>query len=309
MQIEEELESTDESTEVETTTESNDTRDIIERELDKAGTSQEEEQAAEEKTIEDKPKHNWSSWKREAAEELEKLPDNVQKHIIERESQFHKGLEQYREAANFAKTMDKAIAPHKEYLNQLQVTPDIAFRELLKTEKTLRTGTAQEKIEMFQKLAHDYQIDVGTVINTPFNPQAMQYKDQLAWTQSQLEQANDFKQSHEEAQINAAISDFGQQHEHFEDVRLTMADLLEKGLANDLNEAYAKAVRLNDDVFTKLQTNSKTNQLNQANQAAKAARQSAVQVKGALSGIKHKAIPANASTEDIVRMSIEQLGY
>lgn len=303
----EELENpSNEEIEVVETTESNDTRDIIERELDKVEVEPEEKHVAEEKTIEDKPKHNWSSWKREAAEELEKLPENVQKHIIERESQFHKGLEQYREAANFAKTMDKSIAPFKEYLTQLQVTPDVAFRELLKTEKTLRTGTPQEKIEMFQKLAHDYQIDVGTVINTPFNRQAAQYKDQLAWTQSQLEQANDFRQSHEEIQINAAISDFGQRHEHFEDVRFTMADLLEKGLANDLNDAYAKAVRLDDNVFTKLQTNSKTTQLNQANQAAKAARQSAVQVKGSLVGIKTQGTPA--STEDAVRMAMSKLG-
>ena len=304
----EELEnSNEEIEEVESTTESSDTRDIIERELDKVE-SEPEEHVAEEKPIEDKPKHNWSSWKQDAAAELEKLPDHVQKHIIERESQFHKGIEQYREAANFAKTIDKSIAPFKEYLNQLQVTPDVAFSNLLKTEKTLRTGTPQEKIEMFQRLANDYQIDVNSVLNTPYNPQLVAYKQQLEWTKSQLDKANDFQQSHEETQINAAISDFGQQHEHFEDVRLTMADLLEKGLANDLNDAYAKAVRLDDNVFTKLQTNSRTNQINQANQAAKAARQSAVQVKGSLTGVKHKAIPANASTEDIVRMSFDQLG-
>ena len=36
---------------------------------------------------------------------------------------------------------------------------------------------------------------------------------------------------------------------HFEVVREDMAQLLERGLAQDLESAYAKAVRMNDEVF------------------------------------------------------------
>ena len=289
------------------------TRDIIERELDKVEQQTEVAQETQsiQETQEEKPRPNpFHSWKKEAAAELEKLPENVQKHIIEREAQFHKGLDQYREAANFAKSIDKSISPFKDYLNEMQVTPEDAFKNLLKTEQTLRRGTPQQKIEMMQKLVHDYQIDLGALINTPFDPNLMNLRNQLEWTQSQLQSSQDFKQSHEDAQIQGTISDFGQQHEHFEDVRLTMADLLEKGLAENLEDAYAKAVRLNDDVFQKVQAqqlaNSKTSQLNQANQAAKAAKQAAVQVKGSPTGVKNMAAPK--TTEDAVRMAMLQLG-
>lgn len=305
-----ELDNSNESQEVEVQhVESNDTRDIIERELDKVEQpSQQEEQVAQQ---EEKPRSTaFNSWKKEAAQELEKLPEHIQKHIIDRESQFHKGLEQYREAANFAKTIDKSISPFKDYLNEMQVTPEAAFQNLLKTEHTLRRGSPQEKIEMMQKLVHDYQIDLGALINTPYDPNYMNLKAQLEWTKSQLESSNDFKQSHEDAQIQSTISEFGQQHEYFEDVRTTMADLLEKGLANNLEDAYVKAIRLNDDVFSKLQTqqqaNAKTSQLNQANQAAKAARQSAVQIKGSPIGVKNQAAPT--STEDAVRQAMISLG-
>ena len=236
---------------------------------------------------------------------MSKLPDNIQKMVMEREDQFHKGIEMYKEAANFARSIDKAISPYKDYLSQLNVAPDVAFSNLLKTEKTLRTGSAQDKVEMFQKLAHDYGINLEVLAGIPYDAQQAQLKQQLAWTQEQLQASQDFKQSHEDAQIQSVIEDFGSQHEFFADVREKMADLLDSGLAHDLQDAYAKAIRLDDDVFAKYQAkqqvNSKTAQLSKANQAAQAAKQSAVQVKGSPIGVKNQAAPK--STEDAVRMA------
>lgn len=297
-----------------------DTREIIEKAFDKveaespqpkeAPQKEVEKQETEEKPV-TKPAHNpWKSWKPEAAEKLSKLPEDVQKHIIDRQEQFHKGIEQYKEAANYGKIIDKSIAPFKEYLSQLGVAPEVAFPNLLKTERTLRTGSPQEKVEMFQKLAHDYGIDLGALASVPYDPQLMNLKQQLAWTQSQLDDASNFRQSHEDAQIYSTIEEFGQQHEFFDDVRLTMADLLDRGLASDLSDAYAKAVRLDDNVFQKAQArqhaNSERQALSQADQAAKAAKAAAVSVKGSPVGVKNTAIPA--TTEDAVRMAMRQHG-
>lgn len=284
-----------------------DTREIVEKALNEHETAQEEPEQAEPVQVEpEQPKHDpWKSWKKEAAEEMAKLPDNVQKYIIERQDQFHKGLEQYKAAANYAKTIDKSIAPYKDYLSQLGVTPEVAFPNLLKTERTLRTGSPQEKAEMFQKLAHDYGIDLGALANIPYDANLAQLKAQKEWLESQLQASQDFKQSHEDAQIQYVIDDFGSQHEFFADVREKMADLLDSGLAHDLQDAYVKAIRLDDDVFAKYQAkqqvNSKTAQLSKANQAAQAAKQSAVQVKGSPIGVKNQAAPK--STEDAVRMA------
>jgi len=285
-----------------------DTRDIVEKAMTEHETAQEEvsNPVQPEPVQDEQPKHDpWKSWKKEAALEMSKLPDNVQKYIIERQDQFHKGLEQYKEAANYAKTIDKSIAPYKEYLSQLGVTPEVAFPNLLKTERTLRIGSPQEKVEMFQKLAHDYGIDLGALANIPYDANLAQLKAQKEWLESQLQASQDFKQSHEDAQLQSVLDDFGSQHEFFDDVRMQMADLLDSGLATDLSDAYAKAIRLNDDVFAKAQAkqqaNSKTAQLSKANQAAQAAKQAAVQVKGSPVGVKNQAAPK--STEDAVRMA------
>lgn len=289
------------------TEESTDTRDIIEQQINKLEEATQEtvtEEPKETETQPELPKHDpWQSWKKDAAEEMRKLPENVQKYIIDRQDQFHKGLEQYKEAANYAKTIDKSISEYKDYLKQLGVTPEVAFPNLLKTERTLRIGSPAEKAEMFQKLAHDYGIDIRALADVPFDPQLAQYKQQLEWTQNQLKASQDFRQSQEDAQILGSIEDFGARHEYFDDVRNDMADLLEKGLAQSLEDAYAKAIRLNESVFTKSMARSN---LNNADLAAKAAKAAAVSVKGSPVGVKNQSAPK--TTEDAVRWAMAQHG-
>lgn len=300
---------------IETEEQSTETRDIVEQQFNELESAEEKETQPEEKvdsetaSTEVKP-DKWRSWKKEAAEELSKLPDNVQKHIADREAEFHKGLDIYKEAATYAKAIDKAISPYKDYLGQLGVTPDVAFPNLLKTEKTLRLGSPVEKAEMFQKLAHDYGIDLRTLAELPYDANLAQYKQQLEWTQNQLQASQDFRQSHEDTQIQGTIEEFGEQHEYFNDVRLDMADLLEKGLATSLEDAYAKATRLNEDVFNKTlakqQASNNISNLTRADQAAKVAKASAVSVKGSPVGVKNSAVPK--TTEDAVRWAMSQHG-
>ena len=284
------------------------THDIIEKAFDKLEAPDAPEEKVEE--VVSPERSPWKSWKADAAKVMEKLPEEAQKYIIERQDQFHKGIEQYKEAANYAKTIDRAISPYKDYMSNLGVTPDVAFTNLLKTEHTLRMGTYQEKAEMLQKLAHDYQIDMNSLAGVPYDPNMHNLKSQLEYTQSQLQASQNFRQSQEDVQIQSTIDEFAQSHEHFTDVQATMADLLERGFANDLNDAYAKAVRLDDNLFNKTvaqqQGGANRQNLVQANQAAQAAKAAAVSVKGAPAGVTRSVMPA--STEDAVRQAMRLHG-
>ena len=259
-------------------------------------------------TTENKPVRNpWASWKREAQSVLSALPPDTQRLIQEREEQFHKGIEQYKQDAYQGRTLNKALAPHMEYLNQVGVSPETAISTLINAEKILRTSDQQTKTQMFMKLAHDYGIDVNSLTNIPFDPYKYQLEQQLQAQQAQLAQIMQSRQIAEEAQLGQTIEQFAQTHEYFDEVRETMADLLDKGLASDLNDAYSKAVRLNDDVFARTtQTNAQVNPVQRANNAAKAAKAAAVQVKGSpVGGMK----PSEArTTEEAVRNAMAALG-
>jgi hypothetical protein len=302
-----------------------DTRDVVARELDKLDEAEkgqqneparaepqaekpeaaQESENRQEPAVEDKPQRNpFAAWKKPAQEALSQLPPETQQYIVEREQQFHKGIQQYKEDAQKGRSLGNALAPHMEYLNQLQVAPEVAINKLIETERRLRTSDPQTKAKEFVRLAHDYGIDINSLTSVPFDPYHHNLEQQLAQQQQQLAQLSQSRQMAEEAQLGQTIEQFAQSHEHFDEVRETMADLLDKGFATDLNDAYAKAVRLNDDVYGRIQPTN-TN-LQRANDAAKAAKASAVSVKGSPTGVTRA--PEPKTTEEAVRQAMAQLG-
>ena len=292
-----------ENTNAETKAESRDEKGRFSKQSEQTKENSDNSEIAEEKPV----RNPWASWKKEAQSALSQLPQETQRYIQEREEQFHKGIEQYKQDAYQGRTLGKALAPHMEYLNQVGVAPETAISTLIAAEKVLRTSAPQTKANMFMKLAHDYGVDVNSLTNIPFDPYKYQLEQQLAQQQAALQQLQQSRQIAEEAQLGQTIEQFAQTHEYFDEVRETMADLLDKGLASDLNDAYSKAVRLNDDVFSRTtQTSGQVNQVQRANNAAKAAKAAAVSVKGAPKG-GMRATEAN-STEEAVRNAMAALG-
>ena len=295
----EENEVVDNSTE---TVENNDIRAVVEQAIDNVEQQQEQpqqEQPQETQQQEQPERNPFNSWKKEAQAELAKLPETTKKFIQEREEQFHRGLEQYKEQANYAKDVQNALKPYDDYLKQFNVPIGTVVKSLIKTEHTLRSGSPAEKVEMVQKLVKDYGIDINQVLTQPYDAERVQYKQQLANMQSQLQAYESMQNDNETSQIYATLQDFGAKHEFYEDVRNDMADLIEKGLANSLDDAYNKAIRLNDNVFNKAQAR-------QANQAAKQAKAAAVSVKGSPLGVQSTSTPK--TTEEAVRMAMANLG-
>jgi hypothetical protein len=290
--------------------ESLETRDIIEREVKKLEEESDQEEKEPAPEVVEKVRNEFSSWKKEAQEELAKLPDTVRSMISERESQFHKGLEQYKGEAQFARAINKAIAPHAEYMQSLNIRPELAFATLIDTERKLRTGDIETKVSLFQQLAHDYGIDLEQIAQLPFDAHAHQLKQQNEWLQNRLQETQGFQQSQEDERIQQDIDEFAQTHEFFNDVQATMADLLDRGFAQDLDDAYVKAIRLNDNVFESYQAKQQDSYRQQnnlkANQAAKAAKAAAVSVRGAPTGVTRNVTPA--TTEDAVREAMKLHG-
>lgn len=265
----------------------------------------EETQPKEEAPKTEPERNPFAAWKKSAQEAIRALPPETQQFIIEREQQFHKGIQQYKEDAQKGRSLGNAIAPHMEYLQQLNVAPENAINALLATERTLRTSDPESKAKAFLKLAHDYGVDVNSLTNVQFDPYHHQLEQRLAQQQAALESITRSRQIAEEAQLGQTIEQFAQSHEHFDEVRETMADLLDKGFASDLNDAYAKAVRLNDGLYARAQA-PQVNNLQRANEAAKAAKASAVSVKGSPTGVTRP--PEPKTTEDAVRQAMAQMG-
>jgi len=139
----------------------------------------------------------------------------------------------------------------------------------------------EQKVQLFHRLAQDYGIQLNRdAVQMPeqqyVDPYQQQLMQQLQATQQQVQQLSAIREQEENARLTNEISRVSSNKErfpHFEMVREDMAQLLERGLAQDLESAYAKAVRMNDEAYKLEQDKllrSANTQASKAQQVAKA---------------------------------------
>jgi hypothetical protein len=191
-----------------------------------------------------------NTWKKGAAEKLRNADPEIQAEVARRESDFHRGIEQYKEAATFGHAIDRAISPYMGTLQQLGVTPDVAISELMKTDQVLRYGSQQDKIAMFHKLAQSYGIDVNQAASyeAPYvDPQVSALQQQVSQMQNYFSQQNQMATQQQEQALYSEIAQFAAkpEHKHFDSVRGHMHALLQAGQADTLEGAYEQAVFAN----------------------------------------------------------------
>jgi len=236
-------------------------------------------------------------------EKLQALPEDVLNVLVERNNRYHQGLQPLRQKADIADSFIGAIRPHAEYLQALQVAPEDFISSMLSTEKTLRLGSVEQKVNMLQRLAHDYQIPLEALGEMPFDPQLAQLQQRLEHQDRYIANLNRSQQTNQQTQTEQMIAQWSQGKEHFDALRETMADLLNGGMANDLDDAYDKAKRLNG-----LYSQPASQQQAVArDQKARRALNGAVQVKGnANTGANE---PVFTSLADELMFRANQAGY
>ena len=196
-----------------------------------------------------------------------------------RETEFKRGISTYKNEADNARQLTQAIGPFIPELQAQGIHPVAWINNLGRAHMILSKAPYQEKVQMFHRLANEYGIQLNTdampeqAYVDPYQQQLMQ---QLQATQQQVQQLSQIRQQEENARLNDEInrvsSDKGR-FPHFEMVREDMAQLLERGLAQDLETAYAKAVRMNDEAYKLEQDKllrSANTQASKAQQVAKA---------------------------------------
>ena len=230
-----------------------------------------------------------STWKKEYVQIWDKMEKGEQiskddftkfaEYANQRESEYKKGVSTYKAEADRAKGYEEAIAPFVPELQAQGITPAAWINNLGRAHMVLSKAPYDQKVQMFQRLAQDYGIQ--------FNSESVAQPQQVdAYTQQLMNQLNMVNQevssikgrfAQEESQrlmgeIERHRSDV-EKYPHFDVVREEMAQLLELGKAQDLETAYKKAVRMNDDVWAVEQEkllNTAKQQSSKAQQVAKA---------------------------------------
>lgn len=201
--------------------------------------------------VETKPRP--SSWKKDYEEQWGKLDPTLQDYIGQREADYAKGVSTYKNQWDSAAPLMQAIEPFMPLLQQNNIEPSTWISNLGKAHATLAMGSPEQKMQMFAQLANDYGVSLNGLTGQGSDPQFAMMAQELNQVKNQWNQFQSQQERLEQNQLQNEITSFQNDKPYFEEVRETMAGLLQAGMADDLQSAYDKAIRLQDGVFQKVQ--------------------------------------------------------
>lgn len=229
-----------------------------------------------------------ASWKKDYHEAWTTADPKLKEYAWQREEEMKAGVQPLLSKAQFADQMQQAIEPYMQNIRGLGIEAPQAVKALMEADNVLRHGSPQQKQAYFAQLAQQYGINMGETQFQPTDPNFYAIQNELAQVRGEV---LNWKQQQENAQNEVLLNEINQfqaKAEYFEEARPTMIQLLNSGVAKDLDDAYQKAIRLDNDLFTKHQQASQgaadAAKRNQSNRAAKAARAAAVSVKSSTPG-------------------------
>ncbi len=229
-----------------------------------------------------------ASWKKDYHEAWNTADPKLKEYAWTREEEMKAGVQPLLSKAQFADQMQQAIEPYMNNIRGLGIEAPQAVKALMEADNVLRHGSPQQKQAYFAQLAQQYGINMGETQFQPTDPNFYAIQNELAQVRGEV---LNWKQQQETAQNQALLSEINQfqaKAEYFEEARPIMIQLLNSGVAKDLDDAYQKAIRLDNDLFTKHQQASQgaadQAKRDASNRAAKAARAAAVSVKSSTPG-------------------------
>lgn len=201
----------------------------------------------------EKPRPKYpSTWKKDYAPHWESADPAFAEYLLQREAEYAKGVSTYKSQWDQARPLLDAIAPHRQMLEQYRIDPAKQIDQYFRIHQSLALGSPEQKLAVLAQIARDYQIPVQNLLSQGqdgqfyLNPNIQPSAPQI--TPDAIRQMVSAEM--QRAQLNAQIQSFSEAkgpdgkpvYPHFEEVLGTMAGLLQAGIAQDLQDAYKRAL-------------------------------------------------------------------
>lgn len=247
------------------------------------------------------------------------LPDEARKlaeYNVQREREYATGISAHRAEAQNAKALTDVVQEFMPQLQQANMNPAHWIQNMGRTHCAIVAGTPQQKLEIFTRLAASYGVPIGALAQAQgqgVDQTTLQLMQQMDDMKKSVQGVNSWREQQEMDGINKELAKFSDasKYPHFEQVRGDMAQLLETGVAKDLDTAYTKAVRLNDEAWNAEQLRqtaaTATSQASNKAAAAAKARQASGSVRSGASAASARVAPSNDIRESL-ESAFEQHG-
>ena len=201
------------------------------------------------------------NWSEDVRSKFKDLPRDAQEYMLKRDKEmtadYTRKTQEVAQQRKSFESLDKVIAPMRQQIAASGVGEAEYISRLLNADMALRNNPKMA----IKQLAQGYGIDLSSIEeNVDWNdsdPQITQLQQQ---NQAILAELNQFKRQNLQSarqQTENQISAFAEskdekgnlKYPHFEKVRVKMGNLIDAGEAKGLEDAYAKSIRLDDDLY------------------------------------------------------------
>lgn len=216
------------------------------------------------------------SWPQDKAEAWSKLDPDARDYILKREAEVAKGFQTTAEKYKPLEEVDRLLEPYKAKLEAEGLSPVQGIQRLLRAQDIME----RNPIEGLNWLARSYGVNLGQLAaqpagqeqtqQPPIDPRVETLQQRLdrieadAASRAKLE-AETFEQSLKQEVEKYRTSP---EHPYFDEVRPQMAALLNAGEADDVPDAYKKAVWLNEAVRARVLEDQRKAEATKAAEAA-----------------------------------------
>lgn len=190
------------------------------------------------------------TWTKEAIAEWATVPPRVQQEILKREQDMHRGIEQYRGAAEIGQKYDSVVEPYRALLAAENVDPVQLFQSFAGNHYLLSRGTPEQKAQIGANLIRSYGIDIRQLAahldNQPqIDPQVAALQKEIAELRAGFSQVQKSTQEASIAEVTKEVNAFATDpnHPYFDELIDDIEKFLKSGAS--LQEAYDSAVYAN----------------------------------------------------------------
>lgn len=262
------------------------------------------------------------NWSDDVKKVFDTLPRESQEFMIKRDkemtSDYTKKTQDLAEQRKNIEALDKVLQPARQNIQATGIGEAEYISRLLNADQALRTNPKMA----LRQLAQGYGINLSSLEdeseswNDP-DPQIAQLMQQ---NQQIMAELNQFKQQNMQstvAQTEQTVEQFSTKtdangnllHPHFEKVRVKMGNLIDAGEAKGLDDAYAKAVRLDDDLYAEALKASQLSVKKQEDSKRKKAVEKARKVKPSASANPPKGSVKASDLDSLLMTNIEGAGF
>lgn len=264
--------------------------------------NQQQESTAKQQPASDRPPQ---SWKPSARESWGKIPAEARAEINRRELEIQRTLSQTDGIRRFANDFAQVVNPFAHLIRAQNSTPLQAVRNLMTTAAGLMQGNAYQKAAIISEICQNYGVDFKVLddylaenwdvksnrLKGANGGQRMEappsWAAPLFGMMQNIEQQQQLVQQRVQQEASEKIS-AAESKPFFDDLRDDIADIMEiaanRGIAMTIDQAYEKALKLNDEVSKIVEQRKRAEETKKNNKNITRARRAASTISGSPSG-------------------------